>query len=73
MGFGIPPSIVRRRSSSKAPVLYFVLDVMHDALKHVGEIGELRQRMQAARKELNIQFQRIAQIQAQLDRLRVCA
>jgi ABC-type enterochelin transport system substrate-binding protein len=40
-----------------------------DALKHVGEIGDLRQQMQAAQKELNIQFQRIAQIQAQLDKL----
>jgi hypothetical protein len=42
---------------------------VHDALKHVGEIGELRQQMQAAQRELNIQFQRIAQIQAQLDKL----
>jgi hypothetical protein len=35
----------------------------------VGEIGELRHQMQVAQRELNIQFQRIAKIQAQLDKL----
>ena len=39
------------------------------ALKHIDEIGELRQHLAHVRKELEIQFHRIAQIQAQLDQL----
>ena len=39
------------------------------ALKHIDEIGELRGHLAHVQKELEIQFHRIAQIQAQLDQL----
>ena len=39
------------------------------ALKQLDEIGQLRQQMERMQKELFIQLQRIAQMQAQLDQL----
>lgn len=76
---GLSSNHVDRISELREQVREQLRDVQNDvkelqqqvkgALKHVDDIGELRQQMERNEKEQFIQLQRIAQIQAQLDQL----
>jgi TolA-binding protein len=59
---------VQQAISHAAPVKRLQQQVQ-GALKQMDDLSDLRQQVQDMRKELGVQFQRIAQVQAQLDKL----